>query len=150
MDYKVTKEPHVGGSRRSLPIRADLKIEPRVAMANKPTVTVDLRIAEADSIEAYETYRKAQNATPTETSQAVQLREQTEALLNHQHQKKVAHYEKHGIMGVTPWIITSLGMAHRTFEDWIRGLTTYTKHAVTSACCKRLVRGRALRLSHKP
>ena len=47
MDYVVAKEPVVGQGQYGR-IRADLKIVPRVASSRSPTISSDLRVAEAD------------------------------------------------------------------------------------------------------
>ena len=136
MDYVVEREPVV---RRDTSggVKADLKIVARVANRAQ-TIISDLRVAEADSVSAI-ALTSAEETDP-----------QTEKLLQKHHNDKMKHYTSRGVIGVVPWIITSLGCIHSTFEDWILGLKPYAKHAVMTACCKRLVSCRAWRVSHKP
>ena len=109
----------------------------------------DLRIAEADSVSAFETYAKADSQCQQDASVSLRVALQTEALLEDRYQQKVRHYAREGVVGVTPWIMTSMGMVHSGLLSWFGLLPGETRQATLAACCKRLVRGRALRASHR-
>ena len=149
MDYVVDKEPLVG-RLAGRAIRADLKLRPRVDQCSQGTITADLRIAEADSRRAMEIFTQATVARGAEDqSMAAKVERQTRALLDHHYALKLKHYAKEGVLGVTPWIITSMGIIHEGFHRWICQLKLHTRKAILCRICKRLLRGRAIRASHR-
>ena len=67
--------------------------------------TADLRIAEADSVDAFGICIKADSECPSDASASLRAELQTTALLEAHYQRKVSHYAREGVAGVMPWII---------------------------------------------
>ena len=142
-DYGVEKEPPIEGTNGSC--KADLKLTPKRHVADRRIIISDLHIVESESHTANDIY-----ITTIDTDEdLIPSREftgarETMSLLSEGFALKQGFYARKGVLGVTPWVLTTLGVVHGVFERWLDTLAGGIRCAVTAALAKSLLRARAL------